>query len=232
MDKMLAVIPARAGSKRIPGKNKRSFLGKPLIQWTIEAAIKASGVAQVVVTTDDDEILQMSSLFPEVHFYRRPTHLADDHSSSVDVALDVMGRYADAGFGSLILLQPTSPLRDAACLQEAIEVFNGRKLKQLVSVRRCLEIPSHIMRAQNGVLIPLLDKQTHVRSQDWGPLWVLNGAIYITDWNFYLAQKTFLTEQTAPFEMPVQTSVDIDTEEDWDRAEAQAKDFYANQKIR
>lgn len=223
MKTTLAIIPARAGSKRIPGKNKRLFVGKPLIYWTIKAAIEASDISEVVVSTDDDEILNFQSLFPSVRFYKRPESLAQDFSSSAEVILDVMEKY-DRPLEKIILLQPTSPLRGADSIQSALRQYSEDNCKQLVSVRSCHEVPSHIMKENQGYIIPLLDKHTQLRSQDWERLWVLNGAIYISEWNFFLDRKTFLTESTKAFVMLDSVSVDIDTEDDWKRAETFAKD--------
>ncbi|MGZ3774647.1 MAG: acylneuraminate cytidylyltransferase family protein [Bdellovibrio sp.] len=223
MKKILAIIPARGGSKRVPGKNKRLFMGKPLIQWTIESALKSPGVTKVVVTTDDEDILNLASLFPQVDFHRRSLDLAMDKSSSIDVVLDVMNKYEHESYDQLLLLQPTSPLRNETVLQRALELATTKNCCQMVSVRRCKEIPSHIMKVQNGYLHYLLDNDSHMRSQDWGELWVLNGAIYLSDWAVFRQTRTFVTDSTVPFEMDDDSSVDIDTEEDWIKAEQIAK---------
>lgn len=221
--KSLAIIPARAGSKRIPNKNKRSFLGKPLICWTIEAALSVHPLlTDVVVTSDDKDILDLAVMYPQVKFYERPQNLAQDLSTSQDVILDVMAHYS--GYDQIVLLQPTSPLRSGSHLKGAMELFLAKKASQLVSVKRCREVLGHIVKEAPGGGLSLLFG-SDIRSQDWGQLWVLNGAIYVSNWDIFLDRKTFLTEYTVPFEMPENVSIDIDIEEDWLKAEQIAKEL-------
>lgn len=221
---ILAIIPARSGSKRIPGKNKKNFLGKPLIHWTIQAATEARSVTDVVVTTDDEDILADAALFPSVKFYRREAALSTDESSSADVVLDVMSR-TEKKYDAFILLQPTSPLRNSVWIDKALHQFCKEKAKQVVGVSACVLIPNLIMQQAGDYIVPLLQGQLHKRSQEWGPLWLLNGSIYISDWEFFKLRKTFVSDLTRKFEMPIELSVDIDTPEDWAKAEALGKEL-------
>ncbi|HWU42000.1 MAG TPA: acylneuraminate cytidylyltransferase family protein [Bdellovibrio sp.] len=220
--KSLAIIPARSGSKRIPNKNKRLFLGRPLISWTIEAALKARPlITDIVVTTDDNDILKLATEYPLVKFYERPANLAQDLTTSLDVILDVMNHYNT--YDQIILLQPTSPLRSDADIKNAIELCEKKGAAQLVSVRRCHEVPGHIVKeGPKGGLSLLLEAGS---PQNRGQLWVLNGAMYVSNWDIFLDRKTFLTEYTIPFEMPENVSIDIDIEEDWLKAEKVAKEM-------
>ncbi|WP_413287814.1 cytidylyltransferase domain-containing protein [Bdellovibrio sp. HCB337] len=223
MKKGLAIIPARAGSKRIPGKNKRPFLGKPLIQWTIEAALNSPIPLDVVVSTDDPDILKYKDLYPSVDFLSRSAELAQDTSSSSDVIVEVMKTRKQAA-DFIVLLQPTSPLRGAQVVGAAVQEFLSSSVPQMVSVRACREVPSHIFyETSEGTLTPLLKNQVELRSQDWKNVWTLNGALYLSDWDLFLKSKSFFGAQTKAFVMAENLSVDIDTEEDWKRAETFAQ---------
>lgn len=219
--RVLAIIPARAGSKRVPGKNKRAFCGKPLIHWTIESALEVETITKVVITTDDEEILDYSDQFSSVDFYKRPTDLAGDLSTSVDVTLDVMARYKN--FDCVVLLQPTSPLRTSFSVRSALGLFKEMNAEQLVSVRRSREVPGHLVVQKGGFIRPLMGYEALAnRSQDWGEVFALNGAIYISKWSYFLEHKKFMGENTVSFLMSDFESIDIDTEEDWRVAESAA----------
>lgn len=209
--KVLAIIPARSGSKRIPHKNIKTFNGKPLIQWTIDAALDAPCISKIVVTSDDSQVLQMSSLYPNIEFIKRPDNLSTDNASSSDVILHAMSAQKQ-NYDSLLLLQPTSPLRTSQHIQSAVSLFQSQNLKQLVSACRPTPQSNHlILRKGNGV--ELTDHPAPDRD-----LWALNGAIYLSLWNYFLETKSFITLHTQIFEMDATCSVDIDTLEDWNEA--------------
>ncbi|WII71825.1 acylneuraminate cytidylyltransferase family protein [Bdellovibrio sp. 22V] len=214
--KNLAIIPARAGSKRVPGKNKRKFLGKPLIQWTMDAAIAVEKISRVVVTTDDIDILNMKSSYPSITFIEREGHLATDGATSVEVILDVISKIKDE-FDNIILLQPTSPLRGSKDIAECLKVFYESEFEQIVSVRPCSENISHIAIESQGLLTKLTNFLP-VKSPE-NKLVVLNGAIYISNYNYFIQKKSLFTEKTGAFEMESSISIDIDYEEDWIKAE-------------
>lgn len=219
----LIIVPARSGSKRIPNKNTRPFLGKPLIQWTLDAALQLEKKIDILVSTDDEKILNYKSSFPDIHFMKRPQYLAEDMSSTVDVLVHAM-KLVEKKYSYVCLLQPTSPLRSVQILNQALTEFLEKDHRQLVSVRRCREIPSHIfLENREGGIVPLLENPEKKRSQDWEKTWVVNGAIYLSQWELFLERRSFFTNLTKPFEMDEKHSVDIDTEEDWKKAEAFAK---------
>ena len=131
-NKYLAIIPARGNSKRLPRKNILPFAGKPLVQWSIEAALQCDFISKTVVSSDCPEILSISRL-PGVDLHDRPKTLALDESSSVDVVLDVLKNYKK--FSYIVLLQPTSPLRCSADISDAIKCFERSwPLNSLISV--------------------------------------------------------------------------------------------------
>lgn len=218
--KVLAVIPARAQSKRIPGKNKKLFLGKPLIHWSIDAALKSKSITDVIVTTDDEEILGYQSHYPTVKFFRRPAELALDATPGVDPVLHLMGQLKQP-YNYLVLLQPTSPLRNSAHIDAAFEKLLNGATKQIVSVKKMVDAVDHIVfKSQGG--IQFFKKHLTNLPTDCD-LKVLNGAIYISEWETLLTEKTFLGKNIDLFEMDELDSVDIDHPEDWKRAERLAK---------
>ena len=121
--KILAVILARGGSKRLPRKNVIPLCKKPLISWSIEAALKSKYIDKIVVSSDDDEILNISNNL-KVTSIKRPSELATDHSTSYDALLHVLNNFT--GYDYIVLLQPTSPLRDENHINQAIELVNKK----------------------------------------------------------------------------------------------------------
>lgn len=220
---VLAVVPARAHSKRIPGKNRKDFLGKPLIHWSIEAALSASCISHVVVTTDDDKVLEYSSRYPRVDFVKRPDELALDSTPGVDPVLHLMQQIEKGAkkYDYLVLLQPTSPLRTKTHVEEAFAALLKSQKSQLVSVKKLFDPINHVVfRKGNGIQFLKSVVSPLPSDQD---LKVLNGAIYISKWQSLLDQKTFLGNSLEMFEMDESVSVDIDYPEDWKRAEAYAR---------
>lgn len=216
---VLAVIPARANSKRIPGKNKKLFLGKPLIGWSIDAALEADCVTDVVVTTDDDSILAFAKDYPTVKFMKRPPELALDSTPGIDPVLHLMTQL-EKKYDYLVLLQPTSPLRSSQHVDQAFQMLLKSAKKQLVSVKKIVDPVGHIVFKSNDKVQFLKKAVTGIpEDQD---LKVLNGAIYFSDWKTLLAEKTFLGRDVELFEMDELVSVDIDYPEDWARAERNA----------
>jgi len=220
---VLAVIPARAHSKRIPGKNRKDFLGKPLIHWSIDAALEAKCVTHVAVTTDDTKILEYSTKYPKVDFVKRPEELALDATPGVDPILHLMQQIEKAGkkYDYLVLLQPTSPLRTNMHIDTAFAALLKSQKSQLVSVKKLVDSIGHIVfQKADGIQFLKSGIAQLPTDQD---LKVLNGAIYISEWQSLLDQKTFLGKNLEMFEMDERVSVDIDYPEDWTRAEKNAR---------
>jgi len=221
--RVLAVVPARAHSKRIPGKNKKYFLGKPLICWSIEAALDSEYVTDVYVTTDDDEILLFQNQYPVVHFVKRPAELALDSTHGVDPIVHLMKQIAQK-YDYVVLLQPTSPLRNSEHIDSAFAQLLQNKTKQIVSVKKMSDTLDHIVSMTKDGLqfikknISQFPENSHFK--------VLNGAIYISDWETLLSENTFLSKNISLFEMDEFFSVDIDNHDDWKRAER-----FANMKV-
>ena len=179
--KPLVVIPARGGSKGLPGKNSKPLNGKPLILYTVEAAREVLPDEVICVSTDSEEIktvVEQSGL--KVPFLR-PAELAQDQSGSHEVLLHAMGFYEDKGldFDTVVLLQPTSPLRTALHIVEAINEYNP-KLDMLVSVSETDANPYYVLKEEDeeGYLVPS-KKGGFIRRQDCPKVYQLNGAIYV-----------------------------------------------------
>jgi len=213
MDKesrVLAIIPARGGSKRLPRKNVMPLSGKPLIAWTIEAAIQAEIANKIVVTTDDDEILSVATRY-NISPLKRANELATDTTSTIDVLLNVIHLEESAGgnFDTIILLQPTSPLRDSTDLIAAYQKFQQGSGQSVVSVCE-IEHPLEWcgMVTDEGLLYGF-DIFSNKRSQDFTKRYRLNGAIYIAKTET-VKRGSLFTKETLAFIMSKDKSVDID----------------------
>ncbi len=215
--RVLAVIPARKGSKRLPNKNMLPFHGKPLIYRTINAAMKSALIDQVVVSSDSEEVLSFASNLG-VAVHQRPNVLAQDSSGSVDVALDVLN--VIHGFDVLVWLQPTSPLRGSYDIDVALTLYKANNAESVVSVCKAAHSPLWSCTIlENSQLSFLSPKSLNTRSQDLSTFYQLNGAIYIVSIDKFIESGTFLTKESYAFVMPEEKSVDIDTIIDFKLAE-------------
>lgn len=207
----IIIIPARGGSKRLPRKNVLPLLSKPLIAWTIEAAIAAGVADEIVVTSDDDEILDIASDY-NVTCFRRCAELATDQASTIDVVIDVLMHYkkSDVKFKSVILLQPTSPLRLPEDIINATVLFkknNGKSVISVCEVDHPIEWCGSV--TDKGVLSGFgIDKSS--RSQDYEMGYRLNGSIYVAAQNAIETYRSFYTAESLAYKMPKNRSYDID----------------------
>lgn len=211
----VALIPARGGSKGIPHKNVAPLGGRPLIAYTIEAALRARSVGRTVVSTDDAGIARLSrELGAEVPFLR-PSDLAQDETSMVEVVKHFLERLAAVeGLRPevIVLLQPTSPLRTAADIDRAVELFRGGAWDSVVSVVRVKRHPLWMFAMEGGRLVPLAEAgREATRRQDLPLVWRLNGAIYVTRPATISAYDNLLGEKVGAYEMPDERSLDIDS---------------------
>jgi len=215
----LAIIPARGGSKRLPRKNILDLNGKPLIAWTIEAGFKSKYIDKVVVTSDDEEILDISKDYG-AEIIRRPDELASDTATTFDAikhAIDNLEKY-----DYIVLLQPTSPLRNEKHIDEAIELLESRNADAIVSVCEMDHSPlwSNTLPEDGSMNSFLRDDVLNKRSQDLEKNYRLNGAIYICETNKLLENKGFfLKNNIFAYKMDGKSSIDIDEEIDFKIAE-------------
>ncbi|HEY5755388.1 MAG TPA: acylneuraminate cytidylyltransferase family protein [Steroidobacter sp.] len=212
--RVLAVITARGGSKGLPGKNIRPLAGRPLIGWTIEAAHQSSLIDRTVLSTDDEAIAVVARQCNcDVPFMRAPALAADD-SSSMDVMLDALDRVP--GYDIAVLLQPTSPLRTAQDIDNAIRACISSGAPGCVSVCEAEESPywMYVLDAEARMRPLLPDLNNARRRQDLPPVHVLNGAVYVSRVDVLRQERAFVVAGTVAYPMTRERSADIDTEQD------------------
>ncbi len=215
----LAIIPARGGSKRLPRKNILNIAGKPLIVWTIEAALQSQYIDTVIVTSDDEETLAVARKNGALTI-DRPTELAQDTSTSFDAIEHTIRNTSKHDY--IILLQPTSPLRTRKHIDEAIQLINKKNAEAVISVTEIEHSPEWIntLPADESMVCFLKKQVLNKRSQDLGRYYRLNGAIYICKTEKLLETGSFfLEEDIYAYKMPTVSSADIDTELDFKWAE-------------
>tara|TARA_B110001450_G_scaffold21907_1_gene19647 strand:+ start:9860 stop:10555 length:696 start_codon:yes stop_codon:yes gene_type:complete len=212
--KVLAVVPARGGSKGVPRKNVRSFLGKPLIAWTIEEALKSNYIDRLIVTSEDEEIREIANRSGAETPFVRPIELATDTAVGVDVLCHAV-ESIDENYDYVVLLQPTSPLRESTDIDAAIECCISRAAKSVVSLSEATKSPYWMYQMkEGGELTPFVENAASNR-QELPQSYALNGAVYVLEVARLLAKRKILDEQTLGYVMPVERSYDIDTETDF-----------------
>jgi N-acylneuraminate cytidylyltransferase len=223
----IAIIPARGGSKRIPGKNVRSLAGSPMIAYTIQAACGSGVFDRVVVSTDSQEIARIGESYgAEVPFLRDAT-LADDVTPVSLATLDALQRLDPAGerYDAVAQLMPNCPLRSAEDIRQSHAQFgDSGSPSQISVVRYGWQNPWWAMRCNEQLeLEPIFREQMKQRSQDLPELFCPTGAIWWSTAEALRREKTFHIERRTGWEMPWQRGIDIDTQDDWIMAEVLLK---------
>jgi len=216
----LAVIPARGGSKRLPRKNILELNSKPLISYSIEAAQNSKYIDKVIVSSDDEEILNISQKYGALTI-KRPDELASDTATTFDVIKHAIENTNEYDY--IVLLQPTSPLRDENHIDEAIELLEAKGANAVVSVCEMDHSPlwSNTLDQSLSMESFLKDEVLHKRSQDLERYYRLNGAIYIAKTDKLLEEESFfLKKNIFAYIMDRKSSVDIDEEIDFRIAKA------------
>ena len=221
--RILAVIPARGGSKGIPGKNIISVGGIPLIVWTIEAALSSTVITKTMVSSDDDEILEIAKRYG-AETLKRPDVLASDTAGSEGLVLHALEVEREQGnvYDYVMLLQPTSPLRTAEDIDAALTQLKNSHVKALISVYTPEHTPYKAFKLNSkGMLEGLVDNKTpFMRRQDLPQTFMPNGAIYLVEVAHFEKKKSFFCEEsTIAYEMSREKSLDIDTMEDLKKVE-------------
>lgn len=221
--RVTALIPARGGSKRLPRKNVKLLGDKPLIAWSIETALASKYIDRVIVSTDDDEIKQVSEQYGAEVPFLRPEHLSNDHASSFDVIKHAIGFLQLNHANELIvLLQPTSPLRLVVELDTSLEFFISKNAKGVVSISETEHSPmwSNTLPESCCMSDFIRPEVQGKRSQDLPQFFRLNGSIYIYEILTLLEKgNIFFNENVYGFETSLETSIDIDTALDFKIAE-------------
>ncbi|MGG4481041.1 cytidylyltransferase domain-containing protein [Paenibacillus illinoisensis] len=225
----LAIIPARGVSKGLPGKNIRLMNGKPMIVYTIEAAFESGCVNEVVVSTDSEEIAKVAREAGASVPFLRPTELASDEAKSIDVLKHAVAYYErelELSFDSILLLQPTSPLRNARDILDAYTEFVCHDADSLQSVTSAQTHP-YLLRCidEHGKLSSYVKAVSHLRRQELEKLYELNGAVYFMKRDLLMEQNQIVGENNLGFIMPKERSIDIDDIWDFRLAEFAMKEF-------
>ena len=220
--KNIAIIPARSGSKCVKDKNIRSICGKPLIAYTIEAAIKSGEFDEVMVSTDSEQYAEIAKQYGAQVPFLRSAATASDTASSWDMVKEVLSGYQKMGqkFDTFCLLQPTSPLRTSDDICGAYKLYRGKANFAVVSVCEAEHSPlwsGHL--PENGSFTGFISKENMKQRQAGGKFYRLNGAIYIVDIKKFANDQFLYKEGSFAYIMPQDRSIDIDTEIDFKLAE-------------
>jgi CMP-N-acetylneuraminic acid synthetase len=213
----VAVIPARGGSKRLPNKNLRIIGGKPMISWTVEAALSSKCFKRVVVSTDNDLIAKAAKAAGAEVPFMRPNELASDSATAMDVALHAINQLGSPDH--FAYLQPTSPFRTSVHIKEALAIFIASEVDALISVSRGGPASWLFQIDIEGKLSKLLHGEIEAHSQHAKTVCSPNGAIYLYKTKAFLNFGTFIPPKTIAYEMSLIDSIDIDDFEDFQLAE-------------
>lgn len=217
----IAVITARGGSKRIPRKNIKSFLGKPIIAYSIEAAVASGIFDEVMVSTDDEEIAETAKKYQAAVPFYRSAETSDDFATTADVLTEVVKRYREMGkeFTYLCCIYPTAPFLMAENLRAAMEILMRQDADTVLPVVKFSFPPQRALVVKDGLLSPKQPEYMNARSQDLEPCYHDCGQFYCLKTESFLKQGKIIMEKTLPFYQEEIRVQDIDTKEDWEIAE-------------
>ncbi len=220
---MLAIIPARGGSKGLPGKNIRPLMGKPLIQYTVEAALNARNITRVIVSTDDLEIAEAARIAGAEIPFMRPTNLAQDTSLAIDTYLYTVEKLSTETnpIKDLVVLLPTAPLRTGADIDGAINLYREKNADSVVSYYKADHpIQWHKFLGPDGSLQSVFPEGERLANrQEEREAYLPNGAIYVFRYDMLKNKRVYYTDKSYPYLMPRVRSIDIDTIDDFELAE-------------
>ena len=217
----IAVIPARGGSKRIPRKNIRDFLGKPIIAYSIKAALESGVFSDVMVSTDDEEIAEISIKYgASVPFYRS-TEMSSDMAMTAPVLVEVLHEYKNRGniFKSICCIYPCAPFVTSTRLKEGMYLLSSSGEDGVVPVVKFSYPPQRCLVIRDSMLNMLWPENYDKRSQDLEPIYHDVGQFYCLKVNSLLEQQSLFCKRSLPIILSENEVQDIDTEEDWKEAE-------------
>lgn len=222
---ILGIIPARGGSKTVPGKNIKNLAGKPLLQYTVDVAKASKNISKLILSSDDDAIINVANqLNLEVPFIR-PSDLAQDNSPTLPVIQHALNFYKNEGihFDAVCLLQVTSPFKTTEFIDKAIEKFIESKADALVSVKKVPHEynPHWTFKVNNSDCLEISTGEETIigRRQDLPVSYHRDGILYLTKTNVLLEQNSLYGDTLAYIESPSNVNVNIDTKDDWKKAE-------------
>ena len=217
----IAIITARGGSKRIPHKNIKPFLGKPIIQYSIEAALKSGVFEEVMVSTDDEKIARIAKECGALVPFFRSKENSDDFSTTADVIREVLKAYEDRDrkFDYACCIYPTAPFLTAETLKDAMEVLREKKADSVIPVVKFSFPPQRAVVVRDGAIKMNMPEYALARSQDLEPWYHDCGQFYCLDVESFYKQGSLVMENTYPYFQDEMNVQDIDTLEDWEMAE-------------
>lgn len=221
-DRILAIIPARSGSKGLKDKNIKKLNGKPLISYTIEAALKSQVFKDIVVSTDSEKYKKISEQYGAWVPFLRSKDLAQDTSSSNDVIEEVLLNLKHMGkeYDCFMILQPTSPLRNHEDIKNSINFFYEKRANSVVSMCECHDSPLLTTNLDEEMRLDgFLEQLNKVRRQDLKKFYRLNGAIYLVKVDYFFKYKNIYEKNSYAFVMDKRKSIDIDDINDFEYAE-------------
>ncbi len=221
----LAIITARGGSKRIPRKNIKEFNGKPIIAYSIEAALSSGAFDEVMVSTDDEEIADIARKYGASVPFFRSEKTSNDYATTADVIEEVLEEYKNRGkeFDVLACIYPTAPFITADKLKNAVDILSQSDADCLIPVVRFSYPPQRAMEIHDGRLVFRQPENLSKRSQDLEPHYHDAGQFYVTRTKSFLNTKSLLVGDIIPLELSELEVQDIDNEVDWQLAELKYK---------
>lgn len=230
MSSSIAIITARGGSRRIPGKNIKSFCGKPIIAYSIEAALQAGCFDKVMVSTDSDKIADIAKKCGAEVPFLRSSQNADDHATTADVIAEVLDTYAQRGehYDRFLCLYPTAPFVTAQRLREAVQKMEETGADAVVPVVRFSFPPQRGFILQEGKLAYKWPQFRSSRSQDLEPFYHDAGQFYLVKEEAFRREQTVVPAWTVPIILPETQVQDIDNPDDWEIAEIKFRRMQEN----
>lgn len=221
--RVLTIIAARRDSKGIPGKNWKLLGGKPLIQWSVEAAMAVSEPQDICITTNSDEVIEIAERCGLKVPFVRPEHLCTDTATSRDAILHAVDYYRNEkgrDYDVILQLQPTSPFRTADQIRGCLEVFANYNPEMVLTAYTPNLNPYYNLYSEDADgYIHRAIQSDYTRRQDCPPVYALNGSIYVYSVEAIRQKEIHQFRQVMKFLVPAKYGVDLDTEEDWDLAE-------------
>ena len=213
MIKVLAIIPERKGSKGVPNKNKKVILGKPLISYTIEAALESSLLENIYVSSDDNDILKIAKNYNNIQLHNRKPNLALDNSLIGDTVYSIV---SDLNIDAIMLLQPTAPIKTGKNIDDAITILNNDlNIDSVISVVEMNDVhPARMYWKEKNKLNPIMPKLTKLQRQDIPKAYYRNGSIYLIRKEAFMLKKSFFTNSVSPYIMPYNWLLNIDEQRD------------------
>lgn len=215
---ILCIIPARKGSKGVPGKNTCQVAGKPLISYTIEAALKSELLQTVIVSSDDLNICELVKDYKQAIYHNRSVEIASDISPITETIAAVLKQIDPKNciFHAVMILQPTSPIRTSKQIDDAIKLFfDNPEANSLISVCAMDDVhPARMYWKEDSSLSPILADFEQTRRQDIPKAYYRNGSIYITRISSFIKENTVMVKPSIGFEMPTSQLLNIDEPRD------------------